>query len=53
MKQIHIILMQAVMLKVCLIILSSFTVIFLRFDMLRIKYNSQILACNKNKGVAD
>ena len=30
--------------KVYLIILRSSTVIFLRFDRLRIKYNSQILA---------
>ena len=32
MKGILIILLQAVILKVCLIILSNFTVIFLRFD---------------------
>ena len=45
MKQIFIILLQAVILKVCLTtrILSSFTVIFLHFDRLQIKYNSQIL----------
>ena len=35
--------------KVCLIILSSFTVIFLRFDRLRIKYKSQILACKQKQ----
>ena len=35
--------------KVCLIILSSFTVIFLRFDRLRIKYNNQILACRQKQ----
>ena len=29
--------------------LSSFTVIFLRFDRLRIKYNSQILACKQKQ----
>ena len=36
-------------LKVCLIILRSFTVIFLRFDRLRIIYNSQILACKQKQ----
>ena len=29
--------------------LSSFTVIFLRFDRLRIKYNRQILACKQKQ----
>ena len=35
--------------KVCLIILNSFTVIFLRFDRLRITYNRQILACKQKQ----
>ena len=36
-------------LKVCLIILGSFAVIFLRFDRLWIKYNCQILACKQKQ----
>ena len=36
-------------LKVWLIILSSFTVKFPRFDRLRIKYNSKILACKQKQ----
>ena len=48
-EEIVIILLQAVILKVSLFILSSFTVIFLRFDRLRIKYNSQILACKQKQ----
>ena len=35
--------------KVCLIILSSFTVIFLRLDRLRITHNRQILACKQKQ----
>ena len=55
MKRILIFLLQAVILTVSLIILSSFTVIFLRFDRLRIKYKiiAKFLHVNKNKGVAD
>ena len=49
MKRVLIILLQAVILKVCLIILNSFKVIFLRFDRLRKKYNSQILACKQKQ----
>ena len=48
-KRILIVLLQAVFQKVCLIISSSSTVIFLRFDRLRIKYNSQILACKQKQ----
>ena len=42
-------LLQVVFLKVCFIIFnySSFTVDFLRFDMLRIEYNSQTLPCKQ------
>ena len=53
MKRIPIILVRAMILKVCLIILSSFKVIFLRFDKLRIKYLSKFSHVYKNKGVAD
>ena len=35
--------------KVCLIILSSSTVIFLCFDRVRINYNSQILTCKQKQ----
>ena len=35
--------------KVCFIILSSSTVIFLCFDRLQIKYNCQILACKQKQ----
>ena len=48
-KRIIIVLLRAVFVKVCLIILSSFTVIFLRFDRLPTKYNSQILACKQKQ----
>ena len=40
---------EAVFLRVCLIILSSFTMIFLRLDRLRIKHNSQIIACKQKQ----
>ena len=48
-KRILIVLLWARSLEVCLIILSSFTVIFLRLDRLWMKYNSQILACKQKQ----
>ena len=48
-KRILIVLLQVVILKVCLSILSNFTVIFPRLDRLRIKYKSQILACKQKQ----
>ena len=48
-KRILIVLLWARCLEVCSIILSSFTVIFLRLDRLWMKYNSQILACKEKQ----